>query len=169
MAHRATAVPGDAKRPEPLVIVHMDSGTFANELKRQFDLPFEFSDERISELQNGTVIEPSAAVRLALEGHVRRMVYDTPGIILNYGRSVRFATGTLRQLIEVRDRACDHQSCDIPATQCEIDHHDEWQDGFATEADNLRARCPWHHRWKLKFHISRDPTAGETTWSRKDD
>ncbi|MFT7609855.1 MAG: hypothetical protein ACI9MX_002936, partial [Candidatus Aldehydirespiratoraceae bacterium] len=54
--------------------------------------------------------------------HVRRLVYEPPGVILDYGRKQRLFTGELRQAIQARDRQCAH-------------------DG--------KARCSYHHRnWK---------------------
>ncbi len=169
MAERSASTPADAKAPRPLVIVHMDWDTFQRALDGEFDLPvdpFDPTSPVLCELDDGTPISPTHAVRLALRGHVRRLVLDAPKVKIEYGRKARLATGVLRELIQVRDRHCTGPGCDTPAAQCEIDHLTEWQDDGETNACDLDCKCKWHHRWKHRFHIARDPATGVTTWHR---
>ncbi len=177
MARRATAVPEDAKTPEPLVIIHMDKPTFETGLNQTLGLtlftntsppnqppppetnsgdmltsrPCETNSGdmltgRLCETDSGTVITPTQGVEQALKGHIRRLVYQSPGVILDYGRSTRLFTGALRQAIQARDRTCRHPGCDLPARQCEIDHITEWQHGGTTIHTNADTRCSYHHR-----------------------
>jgi hypothetical protein len=105
--------------------------------------------ERLCELDDGTVISPTRMIEQALAGHVRRLVFASPGVILDYGRKQRLFTGALREAVCARDRICDHEGCEIPARRCEIDHIHDWNHGGHTSHHNGKARCTFHHRnWK---------------------
>lgn len=148
MARRAMTAPKNGKRPRPLVIVHVDHDTFERaiaELAGQAP-PERFGTDRLCELDDGSVISPTQMIELGIVGDVRRLVYASPGVILDYGRKVRLFTGALREAICARDRFCTHPGCEIPARHCEIDHVDEWDDGGPTEHRNGRAKCSFHHR-----------------------
>lgn len=148
MAHRAAAGPADGKRPEPLVIIHVDVDTFERALARTLggDVPEPLGSERLCETDDGTIVSPTQMIEQAVLGHVRKLVYEAPGVLLDYGRSQRLFAGALRQAIQARDRECAHTGCEIPARRCEIDHVVEWQDDGVTAHHNGRARCSYHHR-----------------------
>ena len=152
MARRATAMTADAKTPEPLVIIHMDKPTFETGLNQTLGITgFNTNNgaepaNTLCETDNGTVITATQGVEQALKGHIRRLVYESPGVILDYGRSKRLFTGALRQAIQARDRTCKHPGCQQPARQCEIDHITEWQHGGTTSHTNAHTRCSYHHR-----------------------
>ena len=101
---------------------------------------------RLCETDSGAVITPTQGIEQALKGHIRRLVYQSPSVILDYGRSTRLFTGALRQAIQARDRTCQHPGCDQPARLCEIDHITEWQHGGTTTHTNAATRCSYHHR-----------------------
>ncbi|WP_428985778.1 HNH endonuclease signature motif containing protein [Sinomonas terricola] len=62
----------------------------------------------------------------------------------------------LRRFIEYRDGTCQFPGCSRPASSGEIDHIVEWQDGGATDAENLQALCRKHHALKsLRLWSSR--------------
>lgn len=167
MARRAATAPADGLRPLPLVIVHIDHATLEAELARRVGVPFQYPAERTCELQDGTVVTPGEALALALEGHVRRLVYDTPDARLRYGRKKRLFTGVLRELIQVRDRTCTGPGCDTPAYECDVDHIIEWQHGGTTDPDNGDCKCPWHHDHKNHYDITVDPVTGAVRWHRR--
>lgn len=152
MAVRASSAPAGGRRPRPLVIIHTDLDTFEAALARALGVegPEPLGDqERLCELDDGTVLSPSQMIEQALAGHVRRLVYESPGVILDYGRAQRLFTGALREAVCARDRVCDHPGCEIPARRCEIDHVVEWEAGGHTSHRNGKARCSFHHRnWK---------------------
>ncbi|MDW3219199.1 MAG: DUF222 domain-containing protein [Acidimicrobiales bacterium] len=148
MAQRAMTAPPGGKRPLPLVIIHTDLDTFEHALARVIgtQAPTPLGTDRLCETDDGTVIGPTQMIEQALLGHVRRLVYESPGVILDYGRSERLFKGALRQAIQARDRHCDHLGCEIPARRCEIDHVIEWDDQGETNHRNGKARCSYHHR-----------------------
>ncbi len=151
MAVRASTAPADGKRPLPLIIIHTDLETFTIALHNYFGAapPAPVGMERLCELDDGTVISPTQMIEQALAGHVRRLVFESPGVILDYGRKQRLFTGALREAVCARDRECDHAGCEIPARRCEIDHVIEWDAGGHTSHRNGKSRCSFHHRnWK---------------------
>jgi hypothetical protein len=152
MAVRASTAPADGQRPLPLVIIHVDIDTFTIALSNYLGVegPAPAGGvERLCELDDGTVISPTQMIEQALAGHVRRLVFESPGVILDYGRKQRLFTGALRQAVCARDRVCDHAGCEIPARHCEIDHVQDWDHGGHTSHHNGKARCSYHHRnWK---------------------
>ena len=151
MAVRSRTAPKNGKRPLPLVIIHADLDTFEAALARLAGLaaPKALGADRLCETDSGVVLSPTQMIEQAIQGHVRRLVYESPGVILDYGRKQRLFTGELRQAIQARDRRCAHDGCEIPARQCEIDHTNEYDNGGHTSHHNGKARCSYHHRnWK---------------------
>jgi len=148
MATRAMTAPAGGSRPEPLVILHADIDTFEQALARVLgcEAPERLGADRLCETDDGTVISPTQMIEQALLGHVRRLVYESPGVILDFGRKQRLFKGALRQAIQTRDRECDHPGCEIPARRCEVDHIIEWDDGGTTTHRNGKCRCSFHHR-----------------------
>jgi hypothetical protein len=131
MARRAGAVPAGSRLPEPLFTVVVGYETFAG---------------RTCELAGGTVVAPGALVRWLGEAWVERVVFDGPDRIRNVGVRRRIFTGATRRAVEVRDRECFSEFCDVPAEECEIDHVQPWSAGGLTTEDNGRAACGFHNR-----------------------
>ncbi|MEO6121502.1 MAG: HNH endonuclease signature motif containing protein, partial [Acidimicrobiales bacterium] len=51
-----------------------------------------------------------------------------------------------RRAVQLRDRECFHQFCDVPAEDCEIDHIEPFSAGGQTTTANGRAACGQHNR-----------------------
>ena len=117
--------------PEPLFTVVVGYETFAG---------------RICQLADGTVVAPGALVRWLGEGWVERVVFDGPDRIRNVGVRRRIFSGATRRAVEVRDRECFHELCDVPVEDGEIDHVVPWAHGGPTVDDNGRPACRYHHR-----------------------
>ncbi len=148
MAYRAMTAPADGKRPLPLVVIHTDVDTFNRELAGllHVDAPAPLGTERLCELDSGTVIAPDQMIRWALHGTVRRLVYDSPSHVLDYGRDARLFTGKLREAIVHAARTCAAEGCEVRASRCEIDHVAPWVPDGRTEAANGRPLCTADHR-----------------------
>ncbi|MDQ4132160.1 MAG: HNH endonuclease [Actinomycetota bacterium] len=131
MARRAGAVPPGARLPEPLFSVLVGYETFAG---------------RICELADGTVVTPGTLVRWLDEAWVERIVFDGPDRIKNVGVRRRIFSGATRRSVEVRDRECFEEFCDVPAERCEIDHILPWAEGGLTVDENGRPACSYHNR-----------------------
>jgi hypothetical protein len=133
MATRALTAPADGKRPAPLVTVMVDVDTFAG---------------RVCELAAGTVIAPGAVAELlgCDETLIQRVVADGANRVRDIS-SARNFRGTLRRVLEVLHRRCEHGTCFVPADQCQGDHILAWSEGGLTTQDNGRLGCGPHNRW----------------------
>ncbi len=131
MARRAGAMPPGARLPEPLFCVLVGYETFAG---------------RICELADGTVVSPGSLLRWLDQAWVERVVFDGPDRVKNLGVRRRLFTGAVRRAVEVRDRECFHEFCEVPADACEIDHVQPYSAGGPTVEDNGRAACGYHNR-----------------------
>ena len=58
----------------------------------------------------------------------------------------RLFTGGTRRAIELRDRQCVHDMCDIPAKRCQADHVIPYSEGGLTVEENGRMLCGFHNR-----------------------
>ena len=149
MANRSSQAEDGGKRPKPVVHVHTNDHTFIEGLKEYCGLPHRYDPaQMMCELGDGTHITPLEVVEQALMGHVKRVVYDSPSILLDVGHSQEFFTGALRDAIMARDRECTEPGCHVRAARCEVDHIHERQHGGVTSAANGELRCPFHHRRK---------------------
>jgi 5-methylcytosine-specific restriction endonuclease McrA len=79
---------------------------------------------------------------------VQRIIFDGPSNVIEVGRRRRLFVGSIRGAVLVRDRGCQHPSCDAPLDRCEVDHIHPWCDGGETTLANGEALCDWHNRRK---------------------
>jgi hypothetical protein len=77
---------------------------------------------------------------------IQRVVADGPNRIRDIS-SARSFRGTLRRVLEVLHRRCEHGTCFVPAHQCQGDHILAWSEGGLTTQDNGRLGCGFHNRW----------------------
>ena len=131
MARRSGAVPEGARMPEPLFSVLVDYETLAG---------------TICELANGVAVTPGSLLRYLDRAWVERVVFGSPSRVIDIGVRRRLFTGATRRAVEVRDRECFHDLCDIPAEDCQIDHIEPYAAGGLTVQDNGRAACGYHNR-----------------------
>jgi hypothetical protein len=131
MARRSLAVAPGARLPAPLFSVFVGYETLAG---------------RICQLANGAVVTPGSLVRWLDEAWVERVVFESPDRVKNIGAGRRMFDGATRRAVEVRDRECFHEFCELPADECEIDHVEPWATGGLTVDDNGRAACGFHNR-----------------------
>jgi hypothetical protein len=98
---------------------------------------------------------------------LRRLVMDTTtGHLIDRGRRTYAVDGSLRAFIALRDGVCRFPGCLRPASRCQMDHATAWQDGGASDRDNVGPLCTRHHQ--LKTHAHWDITVsfadGTCTW-----
>ncbi len=110
----AATAPG-AQTPEPVLNIIIDHHTFEAHLAHLAGGPPPVSDpgevDRYRcETTTGIPIDPSDAVVAALIGHVRRVVIDTTGVVIDLGRRRRLFTGAARQAIAAHQPAL-HVGC----------------------------------------------------------
>src|SRR5689334_15346163 len=93
----------------------------------------------------GAGLHPKILARLACDTPLRRILTDTHGAILNYGRSKRLATPHQKRALAVRDGGCVVPGCHIPPEWCDAHHVVPWEHGGATNLDSMVLLCPRHH------------------------
>lgn len=81
----------------PCVNVHVDHETFTQALNEFAGLPAAYPAEGVRETNAGAPLSARQIVELALKGHVRRIVFDDDGQVLDFGQKKRFFTGNLRE------------------------------------------------------------------------
>jgi hypothetical protein len=117
--------------------------------------------ERRSETDRGIPVDPRSAVVAALLGRVRRVVYDSAGVVIDLGRAQRLFRGSTREAVWLQGRQCLWPGCGVTAHQ--QDHTDEWvADQGATSTRNGGPACQRHNLWKqLGYRTWRD---SDGTW-----
>ena len=164
----AAGQPADAKLPEPTLNIVMDLQTFEQALAELGIIPLPahtlatppvvpFALRR-SDTANGALLDPVEAVRAALHGHVRRVIVDSVGNIIDLGRRRRLFTGAAREAVMLHSPRCIWPGCTTPAGYCNADHTHPWQHGGTTTSTNGAPLCPRHDRWKNGgYRVRRDP------------
>ena len=107
------------------------------------------------ETDDGVVIDPYDALIAAATGHVRRVVLDSSGVIVNMGRKQRLFTGAMRDAVLLSAHHCTYVGCDVPAHACQADHVLPWSQAGPTSTRNGGPKCGHHNRWM---------TRGYRTW-----
>jgi hypothetical protein len=125
--------------------------------------------ERRCETVDGVPIDPRQAVALALVGHVRRIVVDGAGVVVNAGRLRRLYTGPVKEILQVLDPRCIWLGCTIRAAISQIDHLFSHSDGGLTDAANAAVMCRHHNQFKYRngYYARRDQS-GVWTITRPD-
>ncbi|MGQ0519742.1 MAG: DUF222 domain-containing protein [Actinomycetota bacterium] len=139
MAVRSGTAPAGGRRPEPLFTVLVGWETFAGP---------------VCELANGTVVSPGTVAEWLDRAWAERVVFDTPSRVIDVGETRRLFTGALRRAVQVRDRECFEDLCDVPAEWCQVDHIEPWAAGGRTTEANGRLACGFHNRAR---HRGPDP------------
>ena len=89
-------------------------------------------------------VPPGVLAELSPDTRLTGMIFGGKGRPLWMGRSLRLANTHQHLAVAVRDRGC--VTCGAPMHRCEIHHIQEWENGGATDIDNLMALCGPHHR-----------------------
>lgn len=143
---RRAGVAPEGRTPEPLVNIIVDQDTFEDELRRAAGQPVGADpkgdlDGRRCHTIGGTPLHPADAVAAALVGHVRRVVVDGAGTVIDLGRKRRLFTGASRDAVMLQTLprspgglGCFWPGCDGPANHA--DHRDRATDGGPTDAAN---------------------------------
>jgi hypothetical protein len=134
MAVRSASAPADGRRPEPLFTVVVDYPTLLG---------------RICQLEQGPAVPPGSLLRWMDQASFERIVFS-PRKRAECSVTSRFFTGATRRAIEVRDLECQHEFCDRPAYQCQMDHIVPYTEGGPTDQDNAQVLCSYHNRLRYE-------------------
>ncbi|MET4099621.1 hypothetical protein ABIB37_001858 [Agrococcus sp. UYP10] len=95
-------------------------------------------------VETGEVVPVQLAARIICDGFVQAALVDDDGHVLKLGRRKRLFSTPQRKAIMLRDRHCQGEGCDAPASWNSVHHVRAWADGGATDIDNgilLCTRC----------------------------
>ncbi|MDZ7677185.1 MAG: DUF222 domain-containing protein [Acidimicrobiales bacterium] len=144
MARRSAATPAGARKPVPLITVHIDHDTLAG---------------RVCELSTGQVLTPGEVLPLLSEADIERAVFDTPSRLVDLGEQARFFVGGTRRAVQICQPQCVHNTCEVPAERCDVHHIEAWPAGPTTQA-NGEPRCPAHHPGRRRTDKARRRRSG---------
>jgi len=177
---RAASTPADGRAPEPLVNIVIDQRTLEDQLRRaageQITVdPNDDLDSRRCHSLDGTPLHPADVLAAALVGHVRRVVVDSRGTVIDLGTKRRLFTGSARDaaLLQALLRTpgglrCLWPGCDAHGHCLQVDHRQPARRDGPTDIANSDAYCGFHNRTKERgFRPERHPD-GEWTIHRPD-
>ncbi len=101
----------------------------------------------------GRPIPTVIAMRMAIAGHVRRILYTAPSTSFDISKKRRLYAGLLRLGIMLRHPRCVEPGCDAPSIDCEIDHITPSARGGSTVDINGAPRCRRCHQWKTMLEV----------------
>ncbi len=107
------------------------------------------------ETDRGVPVHAHDVLRAALAGHVRRVVLDGDGHIVDYGRKKRLFEGPARDAAKLLIRRCQHPGCDLPSDWSDVDHNREWNELGETNQSNAGVLCSGHNRAKHRLKLRR--------------
>jgi hypothetical protein len=165
----AVSTPEGAQPPEPVVNIVCSVTHVEEQLVRAGIVPEEGMtaepplaeqpfDEWRCETTDGVPLSPFEVMQAMLHGRIRRVVFGSDGVVLDYGRLQRLFDGAARRAVLLQFPTCVFPGCNRPASECHADHLTDWQHGGATDQRNGAPLCPRHNQLKNRgFTVWRDP------------
>jgi Domain of unknown function (DUF222) len=149
----SAAASGEVGRFDPLVNIIVDQTTLEHHLARLAGTDPEpldptTVDQRRCETVSGHQVDPNDMLAAALTGHLRRVVFDSAGVVIDLGRRSRLFTGGSRDAVMLGDRWCLWPGCDMRTGRCQTDHTTPWTGNGPTSPNNAGPACGRHNRWK---------------------
>ncbi len=111
---------------------------------------------------------PDDIVRASLLGHVRRVVMNSAGVVIEMGRKQRLFTGAARDAAKLMATTCDHPGCGVSVTFAQVDHMVEWSDNGVTDPENSSIACGRHNPTKHTHYRVRRTDRGYVVYHRRD-
>ncbi len=102
-------------------------------------------------LHLGPALPDSLRRQLGCDGRIRP-VFEAGGVALSVGRTQRIVPERTRMAVEDRDGGCRVPGC-TQRRWLEVHHVVHWEDGGATNTENLLALCSHHHRLHHKGRL----------------
>jgi len=119
---------------------------------------------------NGTPIHPELLLTALLTGHVRRVVTDDQGTVIDWGRKKRLYTGPARAAAKLLIKRCTHPGCSVHTGAATVDHVDEWvRDAGRTDQRNADVLCSAHNRFKSRAGWRTRRDVDGRTWRLRPD
>ena len=121
------------------------------------------------ETDRGVPVHPHDVLRAALAGHVRRVVVDSNGHVIDYGHKKRLFQGPARDAAKLLVRTCQHPGCDLPARWSNVDHNTEWNEHGRTDQNNAGILCAKHNQDKHRLKLRRRRAANGIVYTIRAD
>ena len=166
--------PADGRSPAPLVNIIVDQRTHEEALAAHglVAFPDDLADldpsKRRCETDTGINLLPDDIARASLQGHVRRVVMDSAGVVIEMGRKQRLFTGAAREAAKLMATGCDHPGCGVAATFAQVDHMTEWSDLGTTDPENSSIACGRHNPTKHTHYRVKRTGRGDVIYHRRD-
>jgi hypothetical protein len=134
------------------IVVHIDYELLSGHVSE-----LGLSDARACRTLNGSELTVETIRRLACEAEIIPLVLDGKSVPLDVGKSKRLATAYQRRALAAVHEACAIVGCSVKFSHCEPHHIDYWENGGATDFNNLVPLCSRHHHaaheggWKLSL------------------
>jgi hypothetical protein len=103
--------------------------------------------DTICEHADGSRIPVDVAREIACNATLIPILTNSSGVVLDMGRSQRWATANQRRALEAMYATCAITACETPVTECHDHHITYWEHGGTTDLANLLPVCEHHHRW----------------------
>ncbi|MGB8862281.1 MAG: DUF222 domain-containing protein, partial [Ilumatobacteraceae bacterium] len=120
--HAAAAMTGDSTGTAVTVNLLVGLDAFEHHLEKALGgdpEPLDPNDPMCRcETYDGVVIDPYDALVAAASGHLRRVVFDSSGVIVDMGRKQRLFTGAMRDAVLLAAHRCTYGGCTVPAHAC---------------------------------------------------
>jgi hypothetical protein len=134
------------------IVVHIDYELLAGGAGER-----QIGAERTCRTLNGSELSVETIRRLACEAEIIPLVLDGKSVPLDVGKSKRLATTYQRRALAAVHETCAIDGCSVKFSHCEPHHIDYWENGGATDFNNLVPLCSRHHHaaheggWKLSL------------------
>ena len=134
------------------IVVHIDYELLSGHVSE-----LGLSDARTCRTLNGSELTVETIRRLACEAEIIPLVLDGKSVPLDVGKSKRLATAYQRRALAAVHETCAIDGCSVKFSHCEPHHIDYWENGGATDLNNLVPLCSRHHHaaheggWKLSL------------------
>jgi hypothetical protein len=164
---RGVTTAPDAGHHEPLVNIVMTVAEFETRLAAAITgtpvpaATIDDIDVHRCETISGVPIDPNDALVAAMLGHVRRVIIDSAGRVIDLGRRRRF-TGAARDAVLLDGRRCLWPGCGRASHRNQIDHTHEHARGGPTTPHNGGPACGRHNRLKTNGYTAHRTPDG--TW-----
>ncbi len=156
MARAAASTPPGSRPPRPTTNVLIDQETLEAHLRGETPDPRRYRDVVIR-THTGRRLHPDDAINAALIGHIRRVIYDASGTIIDLGRRSRLFRGAAREAVMLLTTTCIWIGCDRPTAWCDADHSLGWKAHGNTVPRNGQPLCQAHNHLKEHgYHVHRD-------------
>lgn len=153
-------------RARPLYVVHLTLDDMRHVLQLDAGLPSRPppSESSMRRFGSGFRVTPTETVRGLMDATVRRIVFDSEGEVLDYGRGRRLFSAAQKQAMAARDHEC-ICGCGLRADVCEADHQIDWVRLGTTDLRNGQSLCPPSHRRKTDDPSWKPPPRPHRHWT----